>query len=294
LHGRRRDAECERPGAPDQRRVLAAGSAAGPDDPDDLVGTGLARRRGDQLQPTHRRQRRAPYRELLEDADVHAEYDDPVAPAPPLQPHKAPGLVSPGLVFHPSLTRVCGICSPVPGPEGSGCGELNFEGYALFRGAMDGRGFMLHSRASKVVAAVAVLLGAVPIANAHAATNITVATGFMPNVQFAPYYVAQDKGYYKQAGLNVTMNYDRDPNLLQDVASGKFAFASSSGDTATIARAAGAKIHYVAAQYQQYPVGAMWLKSGGPKITKPADLKRLPIATSPPASPTHYPLPPLR
>jgi NitT/TauT family transport system substrate-binding protein len=110
----------------------------------------------------------------------------------------------------------------------------------------------------------------------------------MPNVQFAPYYVAQDKGYDNQAGLNVTVNYDRDPNLLQDVAAGKFAFASSSGDTATIARAAGAKIHYVAAQYQQYPVGAMWLKSGGPKITKPADLKGLRIGISSPGSSTDY------
>ena len=26
-------------------------------------------------------------------------------------------------------------------------------------------------------------------------------------------------------------------------------------------------------QYEQYPVGAMWLADGGPKITKPADLK---------------------
>src|SRR5262249_35744167 len=144
------------------------------------------------------------------------------------------------------------------------------------------------TRAWRVVAAAAVIVAAAPGAKAHAATNVTVATGFMPNVQFAPYYVAQDKRYSKQPGLNVTMNYDRDPNLLQDVASGKFASASSAGDTATIARAAGAKIHYVAAQYQQYPVGAMWLKSGGPKISKPADLKGLRIGISQPGSSTDY------
>ena len=42
------------------------------------------------------------------------------------------------------------------------------------------------------------------------------------------------------------------------------------------------------AQYQQYPVGAMWLKNGGPKITKPADLKGLRIGISTPGSSTDF------
>jgi NitT/TauT family transport system substrate-binding protein len=146
----------------------------------------------------------------------------------------------------------------------------------------------VHSRIPRIAAVAAVALAVAPAAKAAALTNVTVATGFMPNVEFAPYYVAQDLGFYKAAGLNVTMNYDKDPTLLQDVGAGKFQFAASSGDTAVIARAAGAKVHYVAAQYQQYPVGAMWLKNGGPKITKPADLKGLKIGISSPGSSTDY------
>jgi NitT/TauT family transport system substrate-binding protein len=147
----------------------------------------------------------------------------------------------------------------------------------------------VHSRIPRSAAIAAVALAVAPAAKAHALTNVTVGTGFMPNVEFAPYYVAQDLGFYKAAGLNVTMNYDKDPNLLQDVAAGsKFQFSASSGDTAVIARAAGAKVHYVAAQYQDYPVGAMWLKNGGPKITKPADLKGLKIGISAPGSSTDY------
>jgi putative riboflavin transport system substrate-binding protein len=147
---------------------------------------------------------------------------------------------------------------------------------------------MSQSRLARVIALAALAVLAFPLAQARAATNVTVGTGFMPNVQFAPYYVAQDLGFYKAEGLNVTMNYDRVPNLLQMVADGKFTFGASSGDTAVIAKAAGANVQYVAAQYQQYPVGAMWLKSGGPKITKPADLKGLRIGISSPGSSTDY------
>jgi NitT/TauT family transport system substrate-binding protein len=117
---------------------------------------------------------------------------------------------------------------------------------------------------------------------------IRVATGFFPNVIFAPYYVAQDKGFYRAAGLNVQMNYDRVPDLLQAVARNKYFVATSSGDSVAIARAAGTPITFVMAQYQKYPVGAMWLKDGGPNITKPSDLKGKNIGFSIPGSSTFF------
>lgn len=123
-------------------------------------------------------------------------------------------------------------------------------------------------------------------AHTAALTNVTFQTGFMPDVLFTPYYVAQDLGYYKKAGLNVTIGYATPPNLAESVASGQYTFASSDGPTSIIGAAAGAKIEYVMAQYQQYPVGAMWLKKGGPTITKPADLKGLKIGISAPGSGT--------
>jgi NitT/TauT family transport system substrate-binding protein len=118
--------------------------------------------------------------------------------------------------------------------------------------------------------------------------TIQLATGFRPDVLFTPFYVAQDLGYYKKAGLNVQINYDRVSNLMQAVAQGKYTFAATGGDTAVIGRANGADVQYVMAQYQKYPVGAMWLKSGGPKISKPADLKGLNIGISIPGSSTDY------
>ena len=87
------------------------------------------------------------------------------------------------------------------------------------------------ARFGLVAAVCCAMLAALPVGKVHAERvavpqTIRVATGFMPNVIFTPYYVAQDLGYYKAAGLNVQMNYDRVPNLLQQVANRKYTFAA--------------------------------------------------------------------
>src|SRR5271157_378738 len=37
--------------------------------------------------------------------------------------------------------------------------------------------------------------------------DVSIGLGYIPNIQFAPFYVAQSKGYYKAAGLNVTFHH---------------------------------------------------------------------------------------
>jgi NitT/TauT family transport system substrate-binding protein len=122
---------------------------------------------------------------------------------------------------------------------------------------------------------------------APALTNVVLATGFQPDVEFAPYYVAQDLGYYKAQGLDVTINYDRVPDLLQEVANGKYTFAVQSGDAMLIARSTGIPVTYVMAQYQKYPIGAMTLKNGGPVLNTPVDLKGQTVGFSAPGSATY-------
>ena len=34
--------------------------------------------------------------------------------------------------------------------------------------------------------------------------KVSIGLGYIPDIQFAPFYVAQSKGYYKDAGLDVT------------------------------------------------------------------------------------------
>src|SRR5262249_11102511 len=87
---------------------------------------------------------------------------------------------------------------------------------------------------------------------------------------------------------DVQINYDRVSNLMQLVSDGKYTFATSGGDAAVMGAAAGAQVRYVMAQYEKYPVGAMTLKSGGPHLTNPSQLKGLNIGISVPGSSTDY------
>ncbi len=43
---------------------------------------------------------------------------------------------------------------------------------------------------------------------------LTVGLGFIPSVQFAPFYLADQAGYYEEAGLDVTFQNKIDPDLI--------------------------------------------------------------------------------
>jgi NitT/TauT family transport system substrate-binding protein len=100
---------------------------------------------------------------------------------------------------------------------------------------------------------------------------VTLALSYIPNVQFAPAYVAQDKGYFAAEGLDVTLKHGTINDLMALVGKGDLPFAFAGGDEVLQARAQGIPVTYVATIYQKYPVALAALKGKG--ITKPADLK---------------------
>ena len=51
----------------------------------------------------------------------------------------------------------------------------------------------------------------------YAAEEITLPVGFVPNVQFAPLYVAVEKGFFADENLSVTLDH----NMEIDTKSGK-------------------------------------------------------------------------
>jgi len=63
--------------------------------------------------------------------------------------------------------------------------------------------------------------------SATALKNVSIGLGYIPDIQFAPFYVAQSKGYYKAEGLNVTFNHGIVPDLIGSMVAGKndFVFA---------------------------------------------------------------------
>jgi len=100
--------------------------------------------------------------------------------------------------------------------------------------------------------------------------KVRLGVGFIPNVQFAPLYVAQDRGFYADEGLEVEIEYGNENDFVTLAAQGKREFAIASGDQVILARAQGLPITYVMKWYQRYPVALAAPASKG--IVQPDDL----------------------
>ncbi|MCE5258958.1 MAG: ABC transporter substrate-binding protein [Chloroflexi bacterium] len=122
-----------------------------------------------------------------------------------------------------------------------------------------------------LAASLLVLVGCKPAAvTQQPAQTVTIAMGFTPNVQFTPFYVAIERGYFADEGIEVTLDYGMETDLLQEVGSGKLQFAATSGDQVILARSNGLPVRYVANWYRRFPVCVVSLAEEG--ITDPSML----------------------
>jgi len=115
------------------------------------------------------------------------------------------------------------------------------------------------------------LSGAGAPARAVGARSITVSMGYIPNVQFTPYYVADARGYYKAAGLDVHFDYTLSTDVIKVVGTGSVAFGNAEADQVIAGAARGLPVVSVLAQYQRFPVVIFALKSS--HIQRFSDLK---------------------
>jgi NitT/TauT family transport system substrate-binding protein len=110
-----------------------------------------------------------------------------------------------------------------------------------------------------------------------APTKLVVGLGYIPSVQFAQFYLAEQNGYYADAGLQVEFQNQIDPNLITLVGAGTIDIGIGDGTSVIPAASNAIPIQYVATIYGKFPNIVFAKASSG--ITKAADLKGKKIGT---------------
>ena len=113
--------------------------------------------------------------------------------------------------------------------------------------------------------------GTTPTGTTGALTKLNVGLGYIPNVQFAPFYLAQQNGSYRAAGLDVTFENKVDPDLITLTGSGAMDLSVADGTDVIPAVSQGIPIQYIATLYGTYPSIVFAKASSGIKTA--ADLK---------------------
>ena len=107
-----------------------------------------------------------------------------------------------------------------------------------------------------------------PATPTGALTEVNVVMGYIPNVQFAPWFVADKKGYFASAGIKVNYNWGFEVDGVKLVGVNKAEFALLGGDQVIQARAQDIPLVYVANYYNTFPIAVFSLKEKNIKTPK--------------------------
>ena len=99
---------------------------------------------------------------------------------------------------------------------------------------------------------------------------LTVGLGYIPSVQFAQFYLADEAGYYDEAGLAVTFENKLDPELITLLARGAVDIGMADGTSVIPAVSQGIPVRYGATIYGHDPNVVFALSESG--IETAADL----------------------
>jgi NitT/TauT family transport system substrate-binding protein len=110
-----------------------------------------------------------------------------------------------------------------------------------------------------------------PVVTRPAPDGLTVGLGFIPSVQFAQFYRAQQQGYYREAELAVTFEHKIDPELITLIGQGAVDIGLADGTSVIPAVSQGIPVRYAATIYARFPSVVIARADSG--IDGPADLR---------------------
>lgn len=125
--------------------------------------------------------------------------------------------------------------------------------------------------AALLVAALLTIAGCGPAPQAAATSEpVRVKLAWTHSVEYAGFYMAEELGYYADAGLAVELSTADGSDQVAAVTAGEMDFGINSADILLAERANGAPVVAIAAIYQRNPLALISLAEQG--IERPADL----------------------
>lgn len=100
--------------------------------------------------------------------------------------------------------------------------------------------------------------------------HIVLPMGFIPDPQYAPFYVADALGFYAEEDIEVEFDYSFETDGIALVGADETQFAIVGGDQVLLARAEGLPVVYVLEWYQRFPITI--ISRASENITEPTDL----------------------
>ena len=134
----------------------------------------------------------------------------------------------------------------------------------------------MQKKAAAVIACLVISVSLGWSAGSAGTDTVRLAIGYIPHVQFTPLYVGIDKGFYRDEGIDLQLNFGFQYDVFSLLAAGKIDIGLSDSDQLVISGSKGLGLQAIYQYYQKYPVAIV---AKAATAATPADLKGKLIGT---------------